>query len=271
MSLTLVKPVKGTAEWHVPLNDNFQAIMDYAQSNDESLAGAASLSGADFTGRVTIPTDALTVYVDPNGDDTHDGSKNAPLRSFFAAAQKVNRTLANSAAIYLADGIYDESPPENSGIYIYGKNILNIIGNAEDQSAVVLNLPIALGLYAIRCTLQGVTINTPNLPSATAVAVRGSEVLISHVTCTYTGSGQSTYGFQILGSGRITDCVVNNMSNAINIHFGSSVNVVNCSGTNNINAVRCNHGIVIASNNNIGANNGYLKINGIIFQDGVFV
>ena len=83
MSLVLTKPTSRQPDWDMPLNENFNKIMEYAKQTDAALGNKLNMN--DIAPRGTNMT--VTLHVNGiTGNDNNDGiSASNPLQSINAA------------------------------------------------------------------------------------------------------------------------------------------------------------------------------------------
>jgi hypothetical protein len=81
-----------------------------------------------------------TIHVAPSGDDTNDGSKDAPVATIQEAVNRIPLFVLHTLTIDIADGTYNsskESPAVHLGpVIVKGEGDLNLVGNTADPSAV---------------------------------------------------------------------------------------------------------------------------------------
>ena len=138
---TLVVSLKATIGTITPVTvicENGIASVNYTSS----LEGMESISinAPYYVGNITfnvLNKDVDVIYVSPDGDDSKNGTSEAPLKTIAAAIAK-NHELGGDKTICLLDGIYTASGLNiNDNVTIIGKNIGKVIINGNSNNYII--------------------------------------------------------------------------------------------------------------------------------------
>jgi len=122
------------------------------QSGNLSVQGNIT-SGTLQTGVTHIPTSANVIYVAKNGNDSFDGTINAPFLTIKAALAAAANISTSGVSVHVAPGTYYENNPVTipQNVSLMGDNIRNI--------TVIPNTPTADLFYVTNgCYVWGITI-----------------------------------------------------------------------------------------------------------------
>ena len=132
---------------------NVNVISQYLVTTGNLNVGGNVTAGTFQTGVTHFPTSANVLYVAKNGNDSFDGTINAPLLTIKAALAAASNISTSGVSVHVAPGTYYENNPVTipQNVALMGDNIRNI--------TVIPNTPTADLFYVTNgCYVWGITI-----------------------------------------------------------------------------------------------------------------
>ena len=132
---------------------NVNVISQYLVTTGNLNVGGNVTAGTFQTGVTHFPTSANVLYVAKNGNDSFDGTINAPLLTIKAALAAAANISTSGVSVHVAPGTYYENNPVTipQNVALMGDNIRNI--------TVIPNTPTADLFYVTNgCYVWGITI-----------------------------------------------------------------------------------------------------------------
>lgn len=192
---------------------------------DTSIVKARPIQNPDIgiVPRNLISVDNTTIYVDPSGDDSNDGSEDNPVATIQEAVNRLPLFILHSITIDIAEGEYTsekESPAIHVGpLILKGEGDINLLSQMMQQpaSATTLGNGVTKG-HTFESDLKSALVG--GNPGKGSVTMAGTESDPSNV---YVDVGINWTGFGKLEHMRINGIHWDSLS-----QFAGQANVRNC-------------------------------------------